>query len=50
MRHRRQWVIMIVMMLWLMGWLPAAHAHQDPFHRLHSCPSDHNAYVCGDKG
>jgi hypothetical protein len=27
-----------------------SEAHQDPCHRLHSCPSDHNAYVCGDKG
>jgi micrococcal nuclease len=30
--------------------LSAALAHQDPCHRLHSCPSDHNTYVCGDKG
>jgi phosphatidylserine/phosphatidylglycerophosphate/cardiolipin synthase-like enzyme len=27
-----------------------ASAHQDSCHRLHSCPSDHNTYVCGDKG
>ncbi len=25
-------------------------AHQDPCHRLHSCPADRNTYVCGDKG
>src|SRR5262249_55990754 len=25
-------------------------AHQDPCHRLHSCPSDGHTYVCGDKG
>jgi hypothetical protein len=31
-------------------WLSAASAHQDVCHRLHSCPSDHNTYVCGDKG
>jgi hypothetical protein len=31
-------------------WLGAASAHQDPSHRLHSCPSDRNSYVCGDKG
>jgi phosphatidylserine/phosphatidylglycerophosphate/cardiolipin synthase-like enzyme len=31
-------------------WLGDASAHQDPCHRLHSCPSDHNSYVCGDKG
>jgi phosphatidylserine/phosphatidylglycerophosphate/cardiolipin synthase-like enzyme len=50
MRHRRQWVIMMVVLLWLMGWMPAARAHQDPCHRLHSCPSDHSTYVCGDRG
>jgi Staphylococcal nuclease homologue len=27
-----------------------SHAHQDPCHRLHSCPSDHGTYVCGGKG
>ena len=37
-------------MLILCLWLSAASAHQDPCHRLHSCPSDHNTYVCGDKG
>jgi hypothetical protein len=50
MRHRRQLVIMMVVVLWLMGWMPAARAHQDPCCRLHSCPSDHHTYVCGDKG
>jgi phosphatidylserine/phosphatidylglycerophosphate/cardiolipin synthase-like enzyme len=50
MRHRRQWVIMMVVLLWLMGWMSAARAHQDPCHRLHSCPSDHSTYVCGDRG
>jgi hypothetical protein len=32
------------------GLILIAHAHQDPCHRLHSCPSDHKTYVCGDKG
>jgi hypothetical protein len=27
-----------------------SEAYQDTFHRLHSCPSDHNRYVCGDRG
>ena len=27
-----------------------SHAHQDPYHQLHSCPSDHNTYDCGGKG
>jgi hypothetical protein len=32
----------------LAGVVVSAHAHQDPCHRLHSCPSDHHTYVCGD--
>jgi phosphatidylserine/phosphatidylglycerophosphate/cardiolipin synthase-like enzyme len=44
---------------YLMAWLliillsrgsAILHAHQDPCHRLHSCPSDYATYVCGDKG
>jgi hypothetical protein len=27
-----------------------SNAHQDGCHRQHSCPSDHQTYVCGDKG
>jgi phosphatidylserine/phosphatidylglycerophosphate/cardiolipin synthase-like enzyme len=27
-----------------------SEAHQDPCHRLHSCPSDHGTYLCGDTG
>src|SRR5215211_8332763 len=34
----------------LAGFILVAYAHQDPCHRLHSCPSDHNTYTCGDKG
>jgi hypothetical protein len=34
----------------LTGFILGAHAHQDPCHRLHSCPSDSSSYVCGDKG
>ena len=37
-------------MLLLGAWIMASQAHQDPCHRLHSCPSDHGTYVCGDKG
>jgi phosphatidylserine/phosphatidylglycerophosphate/cardiolipin synthase-like enzyme len=37
-------------LLWLGAWIVVSQAHQDPCHRLHSCPSDHNTYVCGDKG
>jgi phosphatidylserine/phosphatidylglycerophosphate/cardiolipin synthase-like enzyme len=40
-----QWVLLPLCL-----WLSAASAHLDPCHRLHSCPSDHNTYVCGDKG
>jgi phosphatidylserine/phosphatidylglycerophosphate/cardiolipin synthase-like enzyme len=50
MRHRGALVIMMVVVLWLMGWMPAARAHQAPCHRLHSCPSDHTTYICGDRG
>jgi endonuclease YncB( thermonuclease family) len=28
----------------------ASHAHQDPCHRQHACPSDRGTYVCGDLG
>jgi Staphylococcal nuclease homologue len=31
-------------------WVMGIEAHQDPCHRLHSCPSDHQTYVCGDQG
>jgi phosphatidylserine/phosphatidylglycerophosphate/cardiolipin synthase-like enzyme len=34
----------------LTGFILGAHAHQDPCHGLHSCPSDTGRYVCGDKG
>jgi phosphatidylserine/phosphatidylglycerophosphate/cardiolipin synthase-like enzyme len=34
----------------LTGFILGAHAHQDPCHRRHACPSDSQAYVCGDKG
>jgi hypothetical protein len=50
-------VIGIFALSWVLGWSwPASSfGHQDPCHRLHSCPSDHNTYVCntyvcGDKG
>jgi phosphatidylserine/phosphatidylglycerophosphate/cardiolipin synthase-like enzyme len=47
MRHDR---LLLLMLLALAGWVVATYAHQDPCHRLHSCPSDHNTSVCGDKG
>jgi phosphatidylserine/phosphatidylglycerophosphate/cardiolipin synthase-like enzyme len=37
-------------MLWLGAWIVATHAHQDPCHRWHACPSDRQPYGCGDKG
>jgi hypothetical protein len=48
MRHDRQLSLMIL--LALAGWMVASDAHQDSCHRRHSCPSDHNTYVCGDRG
>src|SRR6266508_3101679 len=53
MSNRRGFLAMTILrwaLLPLCLWLSAASAHQDPCHRLHSCPSDHNTYVCGDKG
>jgi phosphatidylserine/phosphatidylglycerophosphate/cardiolipin synthase-like enzyme len=50
MRHRRPLVIMMIVVLWLMGWMPAARTHQDPCYRLHGCPSDYHSYICGDTG
>jgi hypothetical protein len=32
------------------GGIRQGRAHRDPGHRLHSCPSGHKTYVCGDKG
>jgi Staphylococcal nuclease homologue len=43
------WMIALILVA-LAGLILSAHAHQDSCHRLHSCPSDHNTYVCGDKG
>src|SRR5262245_51949807 len=39
-----------LLLVLLTGMMVRSHAHQDPCHRLHSCPADHNSYVCGDKG
>jgi phosphatidylserine/phosphatidylglycerophosphate/cardiolipin synthase-like enzyme len=47
---RRVWGIIILVLLALGGGGVVSHAHQDPCHRLHSCPSDRGSYVCGDKG
>jgi phosphatidylserine/phosphatidylglycerophosphate/cardiolipin synthase-like enzyme len=49
MTHRRPAIMALVLILGCLGIL-RAEAHQDPCHRLHSCPSDHGTYVCGDKG
>jgi phosphatidylserine/phosphatidylglycerophosphate/cardiolipin synthase-like enzyme len=45
-------VIGLVVLSLVVGgsWTVSAFGHQDPCHRLHSCPSDHGTYVCGDKG
>jgi phosphatidylserine/phosphatidylglycerophosphate/cardiolipin synthase-like enzyme len=32
------------------SWTGSSVGHQDPCHRLDSCPSDHGTSVCGDKG
>jgi hypothetical protein len=43
-------VLILVSLAVVAGSLRSSEAHQDPCHRLHSCPSDHGTYVCGDKG
>jgi hypothetical protein len=46
----RRWLMALLVVLLLSGGSATLHAHQDPCHRLHSCPLDHHTYVCGDKG
>jgi phosphatidylserine/phosphatidylglycerophosphate/cardiolipin synthase-like enzyme len=46
----RRWLMALLLVLLLSGGSATLHAHQDPCHRLHSCPSDHGTYVCGDQG
>lgn len=50
MRSRRLRRTSLGALLWLGAWIVATHAHQDPCHRWHACPSDRHTYVCGDKG
>ena len=47
--HRPRW-LMVMLMLILAGVDVASHARQDPCHRLHHCPSDHQTSICGDLG
>jgi endonuclease YncB( thermonuclease family) len=47
--YRRVWLIM-VMRPSLAGWSVGSYVHHNPCHRRHSCPSDHQTYVCGDLG
>jgi phosphatidylserine/phosphatidylglycerophosphate/cardiolipin synthase-like enzyme len=46
----RRWRMALLVILLLSGGSATLHAHQDPCHRLHSCPSDGHPYVCGDRG
>lgn len=50
MRSRPLFHTSLVAIVFLGAWIVTSHGHQDPCHRLHSCPSDSNTYVCGDKG
>jgi hypothetical protein len=43
-------LIMLLIVVLVGSWRLPGAAHQDPCHRLHSCPSDHGTHVCGDKG
>jgi phosphatidylserine/phosphatidylglycerophosphate/cardiolipin synthase-like enzyme len=47
---RRHHAIRILTLVLLGSWITGLDAHQDPCHRLHTCPSDHGTYVCGDLG
>ena len=47
---RPRWRMALLVVLLLSGGSVTLHAHQDPCHRLPSCPSDHHTYVCGDPG
>jgi phosphatidylserine/phosphatidylglycerophosphate/cardiolipin synthase-like enzyme len=48
-RSRRLYQAVLILLL-LAVWMDHTHADQHSCHRLHLCPSDHNTYVCGDKG
>jgi phosphatidylserine/phosphatidylglycerophosphate/cardiolipin synthase-like enzyme len=43
-------VLIIASLTLLVNGVRLNEAHQDPCHRLHSCPSDRKTYVCGDRG
>jgi phosphatidylserine/phosphatidylglycerophosphate/cardiolipin synthase-like enzyme len=43
-------VLIIASLTPLVDGIRHSEPHQDPCHRLHSCPSDRHTYVCGDKG
>jgi phosphatidylserine/phosphatidylglycerophosphate/cardiolipin synthase-like enzyme len=45
-RYLMVWLLIVL----LSGGTVPLHAHQDPCHQRHSCPSDRHTYVCGDKG
>src|SRR5687768_10982532 len=46
--HQRLMALLVIIVL--SSGISMIHAHQDPCDRLHSCPSDHCTYVCGDTG
>jgi phosphatidylserine/phosphatidylglycerophosphate/cardiolipin synthase-like enzyme len=48
--QRVSMALIIASLTFLADGIRLSEAHQDPCHRLHSCPSDRNTYVCGDKG
>jgi phosphatidylserine/phosphatidylglycerophosphate/cardiolipin synthase-like enzyme len=47
---RPRWRMALLVVLLLSGGSVTLHAHQDPCHRLHRCPSARSTYVCGDRG
>ena len=49
-RARQRASLTLFIVLLLAAGVRLSGAHQDPCHRLRSCPSDSNTYVCGDRG
>ena len=50
MTSTRRHLMMLQMVVSVGSWSLPRVAPQDPCHRLHSCPSDHGSYTCGDLG
>jgi hypothetical protein len=43
-------IMMLLIFVSVSGEMTLMESHQNPCHRLLSCPSDHHTYICGDRG